>query len=142
MNYHLLNIEQRRAALKKIILLLAAVPVNVFFFVTINNVDGIFGARDFLSSSGILAVACFSALAVVAIVLLQLRRRSGFFVSSLAFIGISSCFAFVFAFDWLISLIAILFNCIAGFSALRDGLNYKKASAENYRNDKWTISCI
>ncbi len=137
MNLHLLNIKQRRTSLLRIVQLLTAIPVNIFLLVTINNYGNLFGARDHISFTGIIAIICFIILAVIAVSFLYSRKKSGFFIGAFAFFGMSCCFAYCFANDWTINFIGILFNLITGFLLLKDSKNFNKNVAGLSDNDKF-----
>ena len=130
MNNHLLNIKQRRTSLLRVVQLLTAIPVNIFLLVTINNYGNLFGARGHISLPGIIALACFIIIVVIAVFLLYSRKKSGLFVGGLAFFCISCCFAYCFANDWIISSISILFNLTTGFFLLKDSKNFNKKIAD------------
>jgi len=132
MNYHLLNIEQRRTSLKRIVQLLTAIPVNLFLLVTLNNIDKFFGARGFLSLPGLFAISLFIILAILAAYLIYFRKKTGFFIGFLAFLGASCCFAYCFADDWMISFIGGLFNLITGLLFLKDGKYFNTNIASLY----------
>lgn len=78
MNSHLLNIEQRRSSLLRIVQLLTAIPVNLFLLVTINNYTDSFGIRGSISFLGISAIICFSLLAIFSVFLLFLEKKQVF----------------------------------------------------------------
>ena len=96
MNSHLLNIEQRRSSLLRIVQLLTAIPVNLFLLVTLNNVNDFFGIRGFLSLSGFSAILFFTVLAILAAFLLFFRKKTGFLIGFFAFLAVSCCFAYSF----------------------------------------------
>lgn len=129
MNYHLLNIEQRRASLKRSVQLIAAIPVNLFLLLTLNY-DDTFGARGHLSYAAIYVIVFFSVMAVTAVSLLKFKRKSGFFLGFFAFFSIAFCFALAFRTDWMISFIGVLFNAITGVLVLLDGKNFNTSAAK------------
>jgi len=105
MNSHLLNIEQRRSSLLRIVQLLTAIPVNLFLLVTINNYTDSFGIRGSISFLGISAIICFSLFAIFSVFLLFFRKKTGFLIGFFAFLGISCFFAYNFNSNWIISFI-------------------------------------
>jgi len=134
MNSHLLNVEQRRTSLLRIVQLLTAIPVNLFLLVTFNNVNDFFGARDSLSLPGFWVILIFVILAVSAVFFLIFRKKTGFLIGFLAFLGVSCCFAYSFNNDWMIGFIGVLFNLKLGLSLLKDSKNFNKNAARLYDN--------
>ncbi len=134
MNSHLLNIEQRRSSLLRIVQLLTAIPVNLFLLVTINNYTDSFGIRGSISFLGISAIICFSLLAIFSVFLLFFRKKTGFLIGFFAFLGISCFFAYNFNSNWIISFIGILFNLSTGLLLLKNNKNFDKKSAQLYDN--------
>jgi len=126
MNLHLLNIEQRRSSLLRIVQLLTAIPVNIYLLVAVDNYSGLFAARGHISLSGIIVAACFIIIAAIAVYLLYQRKKSGFYIGCLAFFGMSCCFAYCFANDWMISFIGALFNYSTGFFLFKNSRNFHK----------------
>ena len=137
MNYHLLNVEQRRTTLRRVVQLLTAIPVNIFLLVTVNNYNNLFGIRGHLSFPGIIIITFFIIFTVAAIYFLYSRKKIGFLIGSLALFGISGCFAYCLENDWIINSAGILFNLIIGLLLLKDSQNFNKKIVEFSDNDKF-----
>jgi len=135
MNSHLLNIEQRRTFLLRIVQLLTAIPVNLFLLVTINNYTDSFSIQEPIAFFKISAVIYFSIIALLSVFLLFYRKKTGFFVGFLAFLGISCYFAYNFNNNWMISFLGILFNLSTGLLLLKNNKNFDKTSAKLYDNN-------
>ena len=118
------NLKLRWGSLFRIVQLITAIPVNIFLLIILDNSQGVFGKNDDLPLAGLLLVLVFSAISVVASVLLRKMMAAGFWVGGVAYVFAGTLFAVGFNSDFIISLLGMAFNFFLAFKILNDIKKY------------------
>jgi trk system potassium uptake protein TrkH len=145
--WRLKKIEVGRAAIHRIVQLVAAVPLNLYFISAHNALRGDTYHRNVYLVSGLVITALFSVVAAMAILFMSRKRRAGFFLAACAYVFILPWYFVTIPHDWYISTIAILINGgLAASIAARTGRYFDDAIAGSTAKDLpfgyWTPSVL
>lgn len=108
--WRLKKIEVGRAAIHRVVQLVAAIPLNLYFISAHNALRGDTCYRNVYLFSGLVITGIFSIVAAAAILLMSRKRRIGFFMAAGAYVFILPWYFVTIPHDWYISSIGILIN--------------------------------
>lgn len=107
---HLKLLELRRAAFYRTVQFLVAIPINAFMMVTLDHPGGLFGARNQLTPADMMVWSIFCGVGLLGMLFMRRPHKAGFYLYAAAFLSLVPWCLLTFAYDWLMSVIALMIN--------------------------------